>query len=122
MDKGFLNRKSKDKNHVSDCSKSTGSLVSDLTAEIKSIDGKILGEDGEPTMARSDMETAAPMTNIHTSHVSTVSNMDLHSVHQNETKYEGVTELNSGVIHLAIKEGVVVGPSIKMVKCSHGVN
>ncbi|GJR04057.1 zinc knuckle CX2CX4HX4C containing protein [Tanacetum coccineum] len=108
MDKGFLNRKSKDKNHVSDGSKSTGLLVSDLTIEIKSINGKILGKDGEPTMAQrcvrfsdtnkketwdgtqvaniGDMETVAPMTNIHTSHVSTVSNMDVHSVYQNETK------------------------------------
>nr|GEV92978.1 reverse transcriptase domain-containing protein [Tanacetum cinerariifolium] len=67
MDKGFLNRKSKDKNHVSDGSKSTGSSVSDLNAEIKSIDGKI-------------------------------------------------KELNSGVIHLAIKECDVVGPSINMAK------
>nr|GEV20112.1 hypothetical protein [Tanacetum cinerariifolium] len=109
MDKGFLNRKSKDKNHVSDGSKSTGSSVSDLTAEIKSIDGKI------KVANISDMETAVPMANIYTSHVSTVSNMDVHSVHQNEMMYEVVSELNLGVIHLAIKEGAVVGPSINMV-------
>ncbi|GJY19583.1 hypothetical protein Tco_0391074 [Tanacetum coccineum] len=107
-----------------------------LLQKIKSMDGKILGKDGEPTIAQrcvrfsntnkketwdgaqvaniGVMETAVPLTNIHTSHVSTVSNMDVHSVHQNETKYEGVTELNLGVIHVAIKEGVVVRPFMNM--------
>nr|GFA74344.1 hypothetical protein [Tanacetum cinerariifolium] len=71
--------------------------------------------DGTQVTNIGDMKTAAPMTNIYTSHVSTISNMDVHSMHQNETMYEGVSELNSGVIHLAIKEGDVVGPSINMV-------
>ncbi|GJS21480.1 zinc knuckle CX2CX4HX4C containing protein [Tanacetum coccineum] len=47
MDKGFLNRKSTGKKHVDE-----GSLLRNLAGKIKNIDGKMIGKDGKPMVAR----------------------------------------------------------------------
>ncbi|GJX73698.1 putative reverse transcriptase domain-containing protein [Tanacetum coccineum] len=52
MDKGFLNRKSTGRKNVDEGLMDKGSLLGDLAAKIKNIDGKILGKDGKPMMAR----------------------------------------------------------------------
>ncbi|GJW77274.1 zinc knuckle CX2CX4HX4C containing protein [Tanacetum coccineum] len=52
MDKGFLNRKTTSKKVVDNDLVVTGSVLGDLAGKVKNIDGKILGKDGKPMMAR----------------------------------------------------------------------
>ncbi|GJU44839.1 zinc knuckle CX2CX4HX4C containing protein [Tanacetum coccineum] len=52
MDKGFLNRKSSCKKHDDGGSMEKSSLLGDLAGKIKNIDGKMIGKDGKPMMAR----------------------------------------------------------------------
>ncbi|GJV49587.1 hypothetical protein Tco_1439799 [Tanacetum coccineum] len=52
MDKGFLNRKSTGKKDVDNGLMKKGSLLGDLAGKIKNIDGKILGKNGKPVVAR----------------------------------------------------------------------
>ncbi|GJT83453.1 pre-mRNA-splicing factor SYF1, partial [Tanacetum coccineum] len=52
MDKGFLNRKTTSKKVVDNDLVVTGSVLGDLAEKVKNIDGKILGKDGKPMMAR----------------------------------------------------------------------
>nr|GEW01774.1 hypothetical protein [Tanacetum cinerariifolium] len=52
MDKGFLNRKTTSSKVVKNDLVVTRSVLGDLAGKIKSIDGKILGKDGNPMMPR----------------------------------------------------------------------
>nr|GFB42652.1 hypothetical protein [Tanacetum cinerariifolium] len=52
MDKGFLNRKTTSSKVVKNDLVVTKSVLGDLARKIKSIDGKILGKDGNPMMPR----------------------------------------------------------------------
>nr|GFD24149.1 hypothetical protein [Tanacetum cinerariifolium] len=52
MDKGFLNRKSTRSKEVNNGLLEKGLLLGNIAAKVKSIDGKILGRDGKPMVAR----------------------------------------------------------------------
>ncbi|GJX04697.1 hypothetical protein Tco_0190613 [Tanacetum coccineum] len=52
MDKGFLNRISNGSKEVNKGLLEKGSLLGNIAAKVKNIDGKILGRDGKPMVAR----------------------------------------------------------------------